>query len=83
MNVDVIGASFGSSSPTRIGAEMICLPLSPPTGGPMFTLDCVVGGLIVASTIFALFGPSGPDVTPADISRRTERVHRSQPHSKL
>ena len=45
----------------------------------MFTLDCVVGGLIVASTIFALFGPSGPDVTLPDTGRQTERMYRSQP----
>ena len=49
----------------------------------MFTFACIAGGLIVASTVFALLVPSGPEVTLSDIARRMERTHRSQPDNEL
>jgi hypothetical protein len=44
----------------------------------MFTSACIAIGLIVASILFALLGPSGPKVTLSDIARQTETMHRSQ-----
>jgi hypothetical protein len=49
----------------------------------MFTLACIAGGLIVASTVFALLVPLSPEVTLSDIARQMETTHRSQPHNKL
>jgi hypothetical protein len=43
----------------------------------MFTFACIAGGLIIASTVFALLVPSGPVVTLSDIARRIETRHRS------
>jgi hypothetical protein len=62
---------------------MIRLLLSPIIGGPMFIFACIVGGLIVASTVFALFVASGPEVTLSDIARQMEKMHGSQPHNEL
>jgi hypothetical protein len=45
----------------------------------MFTFACIAGGFIVASSVFALFGPSGPKVSLSDIARQIETMHRSQP----
>ena len=45
----------------------------------MFAFACIAGGLIVACTLFALFVPSGPEVTLSDIARQMETMHRSQP----
>jgi hypothetical protein len=44
----------------------------------MFTLACIAGGLIVASTVLALLFPAGPGVTLSDIARQMETMHRSQ-----
>jgi hypothetical protein len=79
MNVEVPGASVGSGAPTKVGLEIICLQLPPIIGGPMLTFACIVGGLIIASTVFALLVPSGPAVTLSDIARQMETMHRSQP----
>jgi hypothetical protein len=49
----------------------------------MFIVACIVGGLIVASTIFALFVASGPEVTLSDIARQMDTMHRSQTHDEL
>jgi hypothetical protein len=49
----------------------------------MFTFDFIAGGLIVASTVFALLVPSSPEVNLSDIARRMETMHRSKPHNKL
>ena len=49
----------------------------------MFTFACIAGGLIVASTVFALLVPSGPEVTLSDIARQMETTHRSQPDNEL
>jgi hypothetical protein len=49
----------------------------------MFAFNCIAGGLIVASTVFALLVPSSPKVTLSDIARQTETLHRSQPHNEL
>jgi hypothetical protein len=43
----------------------------------MFTFACIAGGLILASTVFALLVPSGPNVTLSDIARQLETMHRS------
>jgi hypothetical protein len=45
----------------------------------MLTFACIAGGLIVASTVFALLGPSGSVVTLSDIAREMETTHRLQP----
>jgi hypothetical protein len=44
---------------------------------------CIAGGLIVASTVFALLVPSGPQVTLSDVARQMETMHRSQPIKSL
>ncbi len=44
----------------------------------MVTFACIAGGLIVASTVLALFVPAGPEVTLSDIARQMETMHRSQ-----
>jgi hypothetical protein len=49
----------------------------------MFTFALIAGGLIVASTLFALLVPSGAEVTLSDIARQMETMHRSQTHKKL
>ena len=49
----------------------------------MFTFACIAGGLIVASTVFALLLPSGPEVTLSDLARQMETMHRSQSITKL
>jgi len=49
----------------------------------MFTFACIAGGFIVASSVFALFVPSGPEVSLSDIARQIETMHRSQPHNEL
>jgi hypothetical protein len=43
----------------------------------VFTFACIAGGLIIASTVFALLVPSGPVVTLSDVARRMETKHRS------
>jgi hypothetical protein len=49
----------------------------------MFTFACIAGGLIVASTVFALIVPSGPEVTLSDIARRMEvTAQRELRHSR-
>ncbi len=77
MSVEVLGASLGSGSP-KVGLEVVCLPLPPIIGGPVVTFAFIVGGLIIACTVFALLVPSGPVVTLSDIARRMETLHRSQ-----
>jgi hypothetical protein len=62
---------------------MLCLPLPQIAGGPMLVFACIVGGLIVASTVFALLISSGPEVTLTDIARQMETTHRSQPITSL
>lgn len=79
-SMDVEGIGDSSGSPTKIGLGVICLPLPPIIGGPMFTFACIVCGLIVASTIFAVFAPSGPEDSLSDIARQMETMHRSRPH---
>lgn len=50
----------------------------------MFIVACiVVGGLIVASTVFALFVASGPEVTLSHIARQMDKMHGSQTHDEL
>jgi hypothetical protein len=49
----------------------------------MFTFACIAGGSIVASTVFALLVPAGPDVTLSDIARKMETMHRSQSVTSL
>jgi hypothetical protein len=44
----------------------------------MFTFVCIAGGLILASTVFALLVPAGPNVTLSDVARKMETTHRSQ-----
>ena len=44
----------------------------------MLTFACVAGGLIEASTVFALLAPSGSVVTLSDIAREMETMYRSQ-----
>ena len=44
----------------------------------MFIFAYVVGGLVVASTVFALLVPSGPDVNLSDIARKMERMRRDE-----
>jgi hypothetical protein len=78
-SVEVLGASLGSGSPTKVGLEIVCLPLPPIIGGPMLIFAFIAGGLIIACTVFALFVPSGPVVTLSDIARQMETLHRSQP----
>ena len=67
-SIDVMDAGVASASPRRLGIEIIRLPLPPIIRGPMFAFDCIVGGLIVASTVFVLFVPSSPKVTLSDIA---------------
>jgi hypothetical protein len=62
---------------------MVCLPLPQVIGGPMVLFAWIVGALIVASTLFALLAPSGPQVTLSDIARQMETTHRSQPIKSL
>ena len=38
----------------------------------------IVGGLIIACTVFALLVPAGPVVTLSDIARQMETMHRSR-----
>jgi hypothetical protein len=77
MGVEAIRAIVDSGSPTKVGLEIFCLPLPPILGGSMFTFACIAGGLIIASTVFALIVPSGPEVTLSDIARQMETRHRS------
>jgi hypothetical protein len=44
----------------------------------MFAFACIIGGLIVACTVFALIIPLGPKVTLSDIARQLETMHRPQ-----
>jgi hypothetical protein len=44
----------------------------------MFIFSCIAGGLVFASTVFALLVPSGPNVTLSDVARQMETMHRSQ-----
>jgi hypothetical protein len=77
MSVKAISAIVDSGSPTKVGLEIFCLPLPPIRGGFMFTFACIAGGLIIASTVFALLVPSGPVVTLSDIARQMEAKYRS------
>ena len=52
-------------------------------GGPMLTFACIAGGFIVASTVFALLVPAGPNVTLSDIARKMETMRRSQSVTSL
>jgi hypothetical protein len=79
MTVEVLGVSLSSGSPTKVGLEIVCLPLPPIIGGPMLIFAFIAGGLIIACTVFALFVPSGPVVTLSEIARQMETLHRSQP----
>jgi hypothetical protein len=79
----VIGARVGSGFETKAGLGMIGLLLSRIIGGPMLIVACIVGGLIVASTVFALFVASGPEVTLSDIARQMDKMHGSQTHNEL
>jgi hypothetical protein len=83
MSVEAISAIVDSGSPTKVGLEIFCLPLPPIVGGSMFTFACIAGGLIIASTVFALIVPSGPEVTLSDIARRMETRHRSPPRASI
>jgi hypothetical protein len=49
----------------------------------MFTFACIAAGFIVASTVFALLVPAGPDVTLSDIARKMETMRRSQSVTSL
>jgi hypothetical protein len=49
----------------------------------MFTFACIAGGLIIASTVFALLVPSGPVVTLSDIARKLEAKHRPPPRASF
>jgi hypothetical protein len=49
----------------------------------MFTFACIAGGLIIASTVFALIVPSGPEVTLSDIARQMETRHRLPPRTSI
>jgi hypothetical protein len=49
----------------------------------MFTFACIAGGLIIASTVFALIVPSGPEVTLSDIARQIETKRRSSPRANI
>ena len=49
----------------------------------MVLFACIAGGLIVASTVFALLVPSGPQVTLSDVARQMETMRRSQPIKSL
>jgi hypothetical protein len=44
----------------------------------MFIFSCIAGGLILASTVFALLVPSGPNVSLSDVARQMETMHRSK-----
>jgi hypothetical protein len=80
----VIGARVGSGFKTKAGLGIIRQFLSPINGGLMFIVACiVVGGLIVASTVFALFVASGPEVTLSHIARQMDKMHGSQTHDEL
>jgi hypothetical protein len=83
MSVEVVGTSVGSGSPAKLRLEMVYLTLPQIIGGPMVIFACVVGGLIVASTVFALLVPSGPAVTLSDIARQMETTHRSTPVTRV
>jgi hypothetical protein len=83
MSVEVVGTRAGSGSPAKVGLEMVCLTLPQIIGAPMVIFACIVGGLIVASTVFALLVPSGPAVTLSDIARQMETMHRSTPRTHL
>ena len=60
---------------------MICLPLPQIIGDSMFIFAYVVGALIVASTVFALLVPSGPEVNLSDMARKMEKIHRDEGRS--
>jgi hypothetical protein len=49
----------------------------------MFAFACIAGGFIVASTVFALLVPAGPNVTLSDIARKMETMRRSQSVTSL
>jgi hypothetical protein len=83
ITVEGVGTSVGSGSPTKVGLEMVCLPLPQTIGGPVVIFACIVGGLIVASTVLALLVPSGPAVTLSDIARQMETMHRSTPITRF
>jgi hypothetical protein len=83
MSVEAISAIVDSGSPTKVDLEIFCLPLPPILGGSMFTFACIAGGLIIASTVFALIVRSGPEVTLSDIARQMETRHRSRPRASI
>jgi hypothetical protein len=47
-------------------------------GDLMFTFDCIAGGLILVSSVFALLVSATPNVSLSDIARQMETMHRSQ-----
>jgi hypothetical protein len=44
----------------------------------VITFAWIVCGLIVASSLFALLVPSGPEATLSDVARQMETMRRSQ-----
>lgn len=61
---------------------MTCVAIPQIIRGLMLIFASIVGGLVVASTVFALLVPSGPKVTLSDIARKMENMHRSQRHNE-